>query len=640
LRVIHMNIFFGSAFSSKETQNYHTLVKQVEAQYSTEPTMDVDINNYDAGSISNDGAVLGRAAVDGIYLTLLGSVCEPVPEWTSTLSPIEHPNKVAEHLVSLYKKDKQKFLTGIQGQYALCLFDSHTQTLCLSVDHAELRSIYYTTAGDEVLFSTNQYALVRSLRQNLKSDRSYEDFFLIYGFLPGQRTFFENIKTVKPGELFIWEGGALNFKTYAIEKINPWGNSFAKTDWESLDQDGAIDVVYDAFMSALKEQLTESKRVGVLLGGFDSALVAAALHRLGKEVETFSFSYEDERYNQGHIDTLQDFLGHKHHWIKITENDIREGLKTYPNYFNRPTNWPNYVIQTQVVCKKIREQGLTHCYSGDGCDGVFLGYPIVHVRAKLFSAPIKLPKFILSMILWFAKFPLWEKLFGHVFAVILNVFRSFARPWPQRGHLTLRIFDEISLKRLRADKAPDQAKPLDQILEKLSKGLETLTPARLAYLGKGAISPNKVKISGSSDSAGISIHAPYMHAGMAKFALSIPDSLCRPDGESEAKVTGKYILMKMAEKKGLLPYDCVYQKKLAAVDAPIDDWYEGPLKEDLLSLLKDLPFKANTKYLASLTQQRKIEKLYKKHIAPDQICSSHTVSLLATYAAFAKALKD
>ncbi len=97
-------------------------------------------------------------------------------------------------------------------------------------------------------------------------------------------------------------------------------------------------------------------------------------------------------------------------------------------------------------------------------------------------------------------------------------------------------------------------------------------PIVLAYLGKGAISPNKVKIAGSSDSSGVAIHAPYMHAGMANFARSIPDNLCRPDEESKSRVTGKYILMKMAEKKGLLPYDCIYQKKLAAGDAPIDDW--------------------------------------------------------------------
>jgi len=127
---------------------------------------------------------------------------------------------------------------------------------------------------------------------------------------------------------------------------------------------------------------------------------------------------------------------------------------------------------------------------------------------------------------------------------------------------------------------------------------------------------------------------------MANFARCIPDTLCRPDEESKSKVTGKYILMKMAEKKGLLPYDCIYQEKVAAVDAPIDDWYEGPLKPGLLKILKGLPFPFNSRYVEEMMRQKAIEKLYKKHLAPDQICSSHTISLLCTYASFTRALKD
>lgn len=633
-----MNIIFGSAFSAENTIPLRALKEQASRQFST-PVEDLFAQqNLCMGTVTDSGAVLGSAHKDQVYLTLLGTLTAPIPNWSDVLSPLDNPNNTAKHLINLYLNQGLSFLDHIHGQYAIVIFNEKTEQIFLAVDKAELRSLFYIYLDGQLIFSSNQYLLASSLKEKITYNRNYEDFFLIYGFLPTQETFFQGIKSLKPGSILQWDGR--EEMVYDIHEVDPWETSFAQTHWESLDEDQALDVVYGAFMSALKDQCTNEKRVAVLLGGFDSALVAAALQRLGKEVETFTFCYEDETFNQGHIDTLQNFLGHKHHWVKITEEHLQEGLENYAPNYNRPTNWPNYVIQTKVLCDEIRKQGIRFCYSGDGCDGVFLGYPIVYLRSKLFSAPIKIPKFILTPILALAQFPLWERLGGHVFTIALNILRSFARTWPERGHLTLRIFDEIGIKRLRQGEQPPQALPLDIILSKLSSGLESLTPARLAYLGKGAISPNKVKIAGSSDSSGVAIHAPYMHAGMANFARSIPDSLCRPDEESKSSVTGKYILMKMAEKKGLLPYDCIYQKKLAAVDAPIDDWYEGPLKPSLLKVLGGLPFLFNSHYVEEMMRQKGLEKFYKKHLAPDQICSSHTISLLCTYASFTQVLKD
>ncbi len=633
-----MNIFFGSVFSAENTTPLRALKEQASRQFSA-PVEDLFAQqNFSMCTVTDNGAVLGSAHKDQVYLTLLGTLTAPIPNWSDALSPLDNPNNTAKHLINLYLNQGLSFLDQIHGQYAIVIFNEKTEQIFLAVDKAELRSLFYIYLDGQLIFCSNQYLLANSLKDKITYNRSYEDFFLIYGFLPTQETFFQGIKSLKPGSILQWDGR--EEMVHDIHEVDPWEASFAQTHWESLDEDQAIDVVYGAFMSALKDQCTNEKRVAVLLGGFDSALVAAALQRLGKEVETFTFCYDDETFNQAHIGTLQNFLGHKHHWVKITTEHLQEGLENYAPNYNRPTNWPNYVIQTRILCDEIRKQGMRFCYSGDGCDGVFLGYPIVHLRSKLFSTPVKIPKFILTPILTLAQFPLWDRLGGHVFTIVLNILRSFARSWPERGHLTLRIFDEIGIKRLRQGEQPPQALPLDNILSKLSAGLENLTPARLAYLGKGAISPNKVKIAGSSDSSGVVIHAPYMHAGMANFARSIPDSLCRPDEESKSRVTGKYILMKMAEKKGLLPYDCIYQKKLAAVDAPIDDWYEGPLKPSLLKVLGGLPFPFNSHYVEEMMRQKGLEKLYKKHLAPDQICSSHTISLLCTYASFTQALKD
>ena len=60
-------------------------------------------------------------------------------------------------------------------------------------------------------------------------------------------------------------------------------------------------------MHVVEADVPSNDRVGVLLGGLDSALVASGLKRLGKKVETFSFGFENSMFNQAHTDRSRIF---------------------------------------------------------------------------------------------------------------------------------------------------------------------------------------------------------------------------------------------------------------------------------------------------------------------------------------------
>ena len=97
--------------------------------------------------------------------------------------------------------------------------------------------------------------------------------------------------------------------------------------------------------------------------------------------------------------------------------------------------------------------------------------------------------------------------------------------------------------------------------------------------------------------------------------------------------------MKMAEEKELLPSAVIYQKKMAAVDAPIDRWYAGPMREFMLKQFEALPFRANRKYLESLLASHFAEQLFQKYFLTDKVIK-HAPSLLVTYARFCALSKD
>jgi asparagine synthase (glutamine-hydrolysing) len=571
-----------------------------------------------------------------------GAVAAHFADATLGLSVLGHPAGLsplgadcARRLADRYRRHGTAFLDGLPGHYAVAVCDAEHGKLMLGADPLGLRTLYYYVSPDETSFAygSNLRALAAVTGSISRLDRSLEDFFLIYGFLPWQRTPYQGVRAVPPGTLLEWSAGSITSHQIRSSSVRASEQPLAR-----LPEPIIVRRLYETFMACVEEQASESADAAVLLGGVDSALVAAALHRLGKRVTTYSFSYADQRFDQPHTDTLVRHLRHEHHWVRIGPRVIAQGLQTYATVFNQPTNWPNYVIQTDYLCAAMREAGHQYCYSGDGCDALFMGYPSVARRARLVGGRWRLPKPALRILIGaLGRYGLELRL-GQVYRIGFNLLRLLTRSMPERGHLTFRIFDETSLPRLRNYvQAPPQDGPIDELLARLARGLDGMSPLRLAYLGKAAVSPNRAKIVGSEDHNGVIIQSPYLHPALRAFAVQLPDSLFRPKAEAHGQHDiGKYVLAKMAQSERLLPDEVIYQPKLAAIASPIDQWYANELRTTAEQMLKGLPFAVPQRYLQSLLADLTAERLYKKYLSTDQV-TSHAISLLATYASFTAA---
>jgi asparagine synthetase B (glutamine-hydrolysing) len=581
---------------------------------------------------SDGGAIVGQATANGLELAYIGVVTAPLDGWPGDRSPVDDADATARFLLNRYLESGNAFLDRIHGQFALAVVDRRRGTTLLATDPYGGRSWYVHEEGSDIAFSSNLHALAKSRGRSLEVDRSLEDFFLIHGFYPFGRTPFQGIRALPAGSLLAWPAGdpAARSSLAATDPWNPTGESAPVFATEAQ----VIDALHASMLRATTELLpSRPQRVAVLLGGFDSALVAALIRRSGHEVETYSFHYGDPAYNQPHTDTLARHLGIRHHWIEIDRKLIEDGLRSFAQTFNQPTNWPNYVIQTAHVCQQIRAAGIGYCYTGDGCDSVFLGYPGTYRRARLFHALPELPDWVGKALVSMAARPALERRLGHPYRVALSMLRGLHRRMPARGYLSFRILDEVSLRQLRADAPPAAARDTEALINELSAPFAGLPSLRLAYLGKAAVSPNRNKMIGSADASGITIQSPYLHAGLKNFAVRLPEELMRPKDRTRSRVTGKYVLMKMAEEKGLLPPAIIYQPKMAAVDAPIDEWYAGPMRPLLLEMMDGLPFSVDSKYANRLLDGKLSERLFKRYVMVDKVIS-HAASLLATYAAF------
>jgi hypothetical protein len=403
----------------------------------------------------------------------------------------------------------------------------------------------------------------------------------------------------------------------------------------SLEEAEVIDALHTAFLESLKDLCPTSGKIGVLMGGFDSMLIAALLRSMGREVETFTFRYQESGYTQEFVNEFVQLTGVTHNWVDITPEVLFEGLENYAYRFNQPVGQAHYVIATAEAARLMKERGIRHCITGDGCDGLFLGYPTVAARARLIQLLSSVRSVVAPLIIALGSSRHLEQWLGHPYRFARNVGRILRRPQPARGHIAACTLDEFSLGLLRSDK-PAQDEAPEHILLRLAEGLETVQPFRLAYMGKGRVGLNSIKLEGASRSSGITFLSPYMHPRMAAVAGKIPDELNRPKADQQTKESGKYIFMKMVDKHGMLPAKFVHQRKMSPVTAPVDLWYWGPLRARLIALFSDLPFQVNRGYAASLVTRKGAEQWFRKNIGISRYVNQAT-SLLASYASFNRA---
>jgi asparagine synthetase B (glutamine-hydrolysing) len=578
------------------------------------------------GITGSDGEMTGVARAGDVCVAVVGSAQGHLGGPTDDRPP-GRANAAARLLLSRYRERGLSFLDGLVGMIAVAVVDGPARRALLGrPPHAGIR-IFVSRQGERLLFSTRLSDFGGLLGDGLTLDRSVEDFLLGYEFLPHGRTLFRDVTVLPAGTILDFRSGEVTERT--LPEPRPWGDRFADTDFN--DESRVIDALHAAFDLAVDDQMPPAREVGVLLGGVDSALIAAALSRRGRRVHAFSFRYPDESYNQRLTDTLAETFGLRHHWVPITPEVIRRGLDEYALHFNQVVGQPHYLIATAEACHAAREHGLTHCFTGDGCDGLFLGYPTVHFRAKLIQ---RLSPFagLLGRSLGLATRPSWlERRLGHPYRILRNVGAVLRRSSPARGHIAACTLDARALQQLRDD-APHQEWETEELLRDLARGLEDTSLVRLAYKGKGRVGLNMTRLEGAATWSGLTLSSPYLHPGMVELAGRMPDAFSRADGDARSRATGKYLFLKMIGEKRMLPEKIVYQRKQSPVTAPVDEWYWGPLRGFMLERLEDLPFVVDRGYAESLVTPKLAERVFRDRVLSRYVTAA--VSLLVTYASF------
>lgn len=531
---------------------------------------------------------------------------------------------LAAETLDRYTSASGSILDGRGDDLVAIVADEHAGTLTVGAGVGNHR-LFVADIDGGMLVATQLAPLAAALGSDLELDRSFEDFLLGFGFLPDGRTVYENIA--------VWSGGTV--------RTLPDGQPRAITptpvelpDIDLTDATAVSSALHEAFVGALEQQAGARRRHAVLLGGFDSALVAAGLRRLGHDVDCYTFGFGDATYEQRNAQLLADTIGASHHWVQFSPSVIGDLLGRFDCLINQPGAQPHYQLHTVHACLAIAADGHSHVFTGDGCDAVFLGYPTVNRRARMLARLASIPDPLLRAGTTVFGQPFVERHLGHVSRFSRSMLESLCLDEPTRSHLPTRYLDDIALRRLRPDPQPKQAETVTETRNRLAAPLAGLDPTRRAFQGHALIGQSKAKVEGAVAASGVAQFSPFLHPQLKTLAAALPVEVLRPEGSS-ASSAGKAVLVAMAREHKLVPESIITMPKQSPSDSPIDSWYAGPLRPLVYELIEGLPFAANRAYVDEILAPKRAEDVFRQKASITHH-AFQAIGLLCSYATFTR----
>lgn len=206
-------------------------------------------------------------------------------------------NSLQDAIITLYKKQKQAFLTELRGSFSGAIYNKKNNELALFTDQIGSRPIFYYSGKDCFIFGSEIRYVTDSLQHSdivygLNIESAYS--LLTLGYTIEGRTLFTSIHQLKPGQILFINDTKIYYENYFILKNEP---DFSLKETEILEQ---IDFLFRQAVTRAfnKDEEYGYKHLACLSAGLDSRMTNWVAHDLGyRNILNVSFSqsgYYDE----------------------------------------------------------------------------------------------------------------------------------------------------------------------------------------------------------------------------------------------------------------------------------------------------------------------------------------------------------
>ena len=460
-------------------------------------------------------------------------------------------------------------LDRLAGMYAFAFYQRSTRKLLLARDPLGIKPLYVAKVPGAFLFSSEVRSLLASGLVPRQVNPRAVAGFLAYGFVPEPETTIASIREFPAGCF-------QNIDTDKLDAPLPEPRRFwdIPTPRPEASQENICQQLQATLQQSVREHLLSDVPVGVFLSaGLDSTIIASLAARETNQLRTFTVGFADNpemSESQPAADTARR-LGAQHTEIQLLAKDAEQACLPWLQALDRPSIDG---LNTFIISRAIRSQGIVVALSGLGGDELFGGYATFRTVPRLAR--------ILRSAGWL---PPWSR---RLLSSAITVGRPSAvvqkaGDMAQRGPDVFELC--LQMRRLMSDR---QLADLGVDASALGLTRSFLLPETFNRLKGDSVSDDVWNISRwesrfymsnmllrDTDAIGMSqsleIRVPFLDRRVLDYAYALPGQSRLPKS-----APGKYLLRRCFA--DMLPEELACRSK-TGFTLPIGRWLKGPLRE-------------------------------------------------------------
>lgn len=279
----------------------------------------------------------------------------------------------SEIAIHLYEDLGLSFLDSLNGEFALCLWDSRKSILICARDRFGVKPLYYTNINGQICIASEMKAF---LPFGLVSEWDI-DSVVNGGVFFDSRTILKGVKKLPPGHYMVMTLSG------SIETHRYWDADYPdKNVRENRSLEEMIDGVHKRLSEAVRIRLRADVPVGIYLsGGIDSSAVLGIASELLRKknanvkIDAFTISFSEKK-NLDESDIAErtaQHLGVNFHKLEVCEKDLTTAFDDCIWHCEAPLCDLNSVAKF-LLSRFANGKGFKVVLTGEGSDEHFGGY--------------------------------------------------------------------------------------------------------------------------------------------------------------------------------------------------------------------------------------------------------------------------
>ena len=295
-----------------------------------------------------------------------------------------------EVVLAAYRRWGEGCVARLEGMFALALYDADARRLLLARDRVGEKPLFYRHAGGRLAFASELKALMADPGFPRELDRGALEFYLAYGYVPGERCILAGAAKLPAGSAAVYDLERDTLRVWRYWEL-PAPYRGPRQEAEPL-----VDELEALLEGSVRRQLVADVPVGILLsGGLDSSVVTALAARVSdRPVKTFTVTFPGHgAYDEAPFARQVA----AHHGTEHTELPVEpatvELLPELARQYDEPMA-DSSMVPTYLVSRLVRRH-CTVALGGDGGDELFGGYPLYtwvqrqHAARRVTPGPVR-----------------------------------------------------------------------------------------------------------------------------------------------------------------------------------------------------------------------------------------------------------